>query len=193
LLLNSPHNRPQKKSRRPTVLIVEDDIVIRSTLAEYLRATGHAVIEAANAAEAIALLGARVAIDVVFSDIRMPGTMDGLGLARWIRQHQPGVRLMLTSGDRNAARDSKIAMFVPKPYLAAEVAARVGQLLAEAISPASSPSEATARLSEAETRPDVRRLRRRHSRTRPPRRSDHSREREPDQLPELPGDDNDSM
>jgi DNA-binding NtrC family response regulator len=136
--LNAPQSQAEKGSSRATVLLVEDDIVIRSPLAEYLRAAGYMIVEAANAEEAIALFAARVPIAVVFSDIRMPGTMDGIGLARWIRRHQPSVRVMLTSGAGNAVRLGKIAeFFVPKPYQAAEVAARIGKLL-ETTSPTSS-------------------------------------------------------
>jgi CheY-like chemotaxis protein len=114
------------------VLIVEDDVRIRSGLAEYLRVTGYLIVEAANAGDAIALFAVAVPIDLVFSDIRMPGPMDGLGLARWIRRQHPGVRVALTSGNDNAARAAEVAeIFVPKPYQAAEVAARIGQLLAD--------------------------------------------------------------
>jgi CheY-like chemotaxis protein len=139
LVLRSAHIKEGKEPHRPTVLIVEDDIVIRSALAEYLRAAGYLIVEAANAAEAVAVFGAGVPIDIAFSDIRMPGPMDGLGLARWIRRQHPGVRVALTSGNLSPVRTAEVAeIFVPKPYQAAEVAARLGQLLVGATSPASS-------------------------------------------------------
>jgi two-component system, response regulator PdtaR len=135
-LLNSVNSQPENQPHRRTVLLVEDDIVIRSPLAEYLRVAGYVIVEAANAAEAIAVFAAGVPIDLVFSDVRMPGPMDGLGLARWIRREHPGVRIVLTSGADNQARADKIAeMFLPKPYQASEIAARIGRLFAEPAPP----------------------------------------------------------
>jgi CheY-like chemotaxis protein len=114
------------------ILIAEDDVLIRDPLAEYLRGAGYLIVEAANAEEAIAVFAANIPIDVVFSDIQMPGSMDGLGLARWIRRHHPGVRIAITSGAGNAAGAAEVAeVFLVKPYHAAEVAARLGRLLAE--------------------------------------------------------------
>jgi two-component system, response regulator PdtaR len=113
-------------------LLVEDDVVIRGPLAEYLRRRGYAIVEAASAAEAIAVFAARVPVDLVVSDIQMPGAMDGLGLARWLRRHHPEVRIALTSGAGNDARAASLAeIFLAKPYQAAEVAVQVGRLLAE--------------------------------------------------------------
>jgi CheY-like chemotaxis protein len=180
--LNALHSSPKKDSRRPTVLIVEDDIVIRSSLAEYLRAAGYMVVESANAAEAIALFGAGVPIDLVFSDISMPGAMDGLGLARWIRQHQPGVRLMLTSGGNTASARKIAEIFVPKPYHVAEVAARIGQLLGAAGPP-------TLGSDIPQSQPVRPRSRQQPSRR--PRRTRESREPEPDQRQKPSRDDKD--
>jgi CheY-like chemotaxis protein len=138
-------------------LLVEDDIVIRSPLAEYLRNLGYLILEAANAAEAVAVLQAGVAVDLVLSDIRMPGAMDGLGLARWIRRRHPAVRIALTSGGDNEAGAANLAeIFLAKPYQAAAVAGQVGRLLAEP-----SPSPADAR--DAALPPNRQRRRRRAS------------------------------
>jgi two-component system, response regulator PdtaR len=129
--LSIAHLQPEKEPGRPTILLVEDDIIIRSPLAEYLQSVGFITVEAANAGEAITLFAARVPIDLVFSDIRMPGPMDGLGLAQWIRQHQPGVPVLLTSGTSSVARARQVgAVFVAKPYQVAEIAARIRDLLA---------------------------------------------------------------
>jgi CheY-like chemotaxis protein len=66
-------------------LVVEDNICVRSVTAEVLREAGYSVIEAANAAEAVAVFDAGTAVDLVFSDIEMRGSqMDGVGLARWV-------------------------------------------------------------------------------------------------------------
>jgi DNA-binding NtrC family response regulator len=113
-------------------LVAEDDIVIRNPLSEYLRGAGYLIIEAANAEEAIAVFAAKIPIDAVFSDVQMPGPMDGLGLARWIRRHHPRVRIAITSGAGNVARAAEVAeAFLIKPYHVAEVAGRIGRLLEE--------------------------------------------------------------
>ncbi|WP_292177368.1 response regulator [Mesorhizobium sp.] len=86
-----------------TILVVEDDIFIRLDIAEYLRECCCRVVEAGTAAEAIDVLESNLPVDLVFSDIQMPGDLDGFGLARWIRQRQPGVKVILTSGCVKAA------------------------------------------------------------------------------------------
>jgi CheY-like chemotaxis protein len=131
LILNAVNSRAEEEAGRPAVLVVEDEVLIRSAVAEYLRISGNLVVEAANAAEAIAVLAAGVPIDVVFSDIHMPGTTDGLGLARWIHHHHPGIRVVLTSGNADSGRATKVAeLFVLKPYRTAEIATRIRSLLA---------------------------------------------------------------
>src|SRR5262245_44894279 len=82
-----------------TVLVVEDDILIRLVIAQYLRECGYKVIEAANGEEAvIVLMQAELKIDVVFSTVQMPGAMDGFALARWTRQNRKGVDVILEIG-----------------------------------------------------------------------------------------------
>jgi CheY-like chemotaxis protein len=69
-----------------TVLVVEDDVLIRMPIAQYLRDCGYKVIEAANGDEAMAVLSHKeTVVDVVFTDIEMPGALDGFGLAKWTR------------------------------------------------------------------------------------------------------------
>jgi CheY-like chemotaxis protein len=133
LMPNAAKSRAKQEHGKPVVLVVEDEVLIRSAVAEYLRMSGNSVVEATNAAEAIALFAARVVVDVVFSDIQMPGPMDGLGLARWVRQHHPDIHVMLTSGNADANRAAGAAKaFFPKPYRSAEVAARIRSVLAQA-------------------------------------------------------------
>ena len=81
-----------------TILVVEDDFLIRIDIADYLRGCGWHVVEADTAVEAVAVLESDVSVDLVFSDIKMPGAMDGFGLAAWVREHRPGLRIILTSG-----------------------------------------------------------------------------------------------
>jgi CheY-like chemotaxis protein len=113
------------------VLVVEDEILVRSLVAEFLRQAGYTVIEASNAAEAVAIFGTGRTIDLVFSDVEMPGPnpMDGVGLALWISQHLPGVDVILTSGYRHDAQAVGAKVFLPKPYRLADVGLRIRALL----------------------------------------------------------------
>ena len=120
-----------------TILVVEDEVLIRLVIAEYLRECGYRVHEAVSAEEAILILQApEVSIDIVFSDVEMPGGMDGFGLARWIRAHMPQTEVILTSG---AERSADIAgtlceagPLMKKPYHTQEVVDRIRQLKAKA-------------------------------------------------------------
>ena len=77
--------------RRPVVLIVEDELLLRISAAEMVADAGFEVVEASDADEAIAILEARPGIHIVFTDIQMPGSMDGLKLARFVRNRWPPV------------------------------------------------------------------------------------------------------
>ena len=127
-----PTTHPHEKAS--TVLVVEDEVLIRMTVADYLRECGMHVLEAANADEAMRVLEAEVEGDVVFSDVQMPGSMDGFGLARWIREHHPRIRVLLTSGlsrTHAVARDlCEESPFVPKPYDHGQLLERLRELLA---------------------------------------------------------------
>ena len=83
---------------RPVVLIVEDEFLLRMDAADMVAAAGFEVVEAANADEAIEILEARRDITVVFTDIQMPGSMDGLKLARAVRGRWPPIKIVATSG-----------------------------------------------------------------------------------------------
>ena len=121
------------ESPLPTVLVVEDEVLIRLVIADYLRECGYRVHEAVNAEEAVAILQSpEVSVDVVFSDVEMPGTMDGFGLARWTRANKPGTQVILTSG---AERSADIAAtlceagpLLKKPYPSKDVVDRIKQL-----------------------------------------------------------------
>ncbi len=116
-----------------TVLVVEDELFVREPIAEYLRDCGYHVLEAADAREAISLIDSADGIDVVFSDVRMPGDMDGFALAQWLRVHHPDVSVLLTSGyyaSRNRGgvpiQDVKL---IEKPYSQAQVLRRIRDLI----------------------------------------------------------------
>jgi CheY-like chemotaxis protein len=102
---------------RHVVLIVEDEPLVRLTGADLLADAGFDVLEAGNADEALRILEATPAVRVVFSDVEMPGSTDGLGLARNICRRWPSIGIVLTSGHR--IREEMIpcdGRFVAKPY-----------------------------------------------------------------------------
>ena len=133
----STHITAQAGVALQTVLVVEDEVLTRLVIAEYLRECGYRVHEAVSADEAIAILQSpEVSVDVVFSDVEMPGSMDGFGLARWIRANKPGMQVILTSG---AERSADIAgtlceagPLLKKPYPSQDILDRIKQLAAKA-------------------------------------------------------------
>lgn len=101
------------------VLIVEDEPLIRLAAADVVHEAGYDVIEAANADAAIAVLEQHPEIRIVFTDIEMPGSIDGMKLAACIRDRWPPISIIVTSG-RVAGSDVTLppgAVFLPKPYL----------------------------------------------------------------------------
>jgi CheY-like chemotaxis protein len=108
-----------------TVLVVEDEDLVRMPIAEYLRDCGYNVLEAGDAREAIGLAD-EDHVDVVFSDVRMPGEMDGFGLARWFRMHHPEVPVLLTSGYNTSwASEAEPVRLIGKPYSQRQVLERI--------------------------------------------------------------------
>jgi CheY-like chemotaxis protein len=105
-------------AKRAVVLIVEDDFLIRMHAAEIIADAGFDVIEAASADEAIVILEDRLDITVVFTDIQMPGSMDGLKLAAAIRWRWPPIKIIATSGFVDVRQDDlpEGGRFLPKPY-----------------------------------------------------------------------------
>ena len=112
-----------------TILVVEDEVLVRMVIADNLRNAGYTVIEASNAHEALELLRNRVDVRLILSDVRMPGTMDGVALARTVRSEFPVVKIVLTSG--NPARLDWVEQdgFFPKPYDAAQIIKYIKALL----------------------------------------------------------------
>jgi len=111
-------------------------MMVRMPIAEYLRDCGYEVVEAADAREAIAAMDAERPVSLVFSDVRMPGQMDGFGLAEWFRSHYPSVPVLLTSGYNGGRSLSAASLsgvrFIEKPYSQVQVARRIAELLVEA-------------------------------------------------------------
>jgi len=110
---------------QPTILVVEDDVLIRLALADFLRDNGYQVVEAGSAGEAMSMVEGSVHVDLVVTDIEMPGDLDGLDLARWLRTHRPEVPVIITSGIHVCAEENVVA----KPYDFMEVEERIRRLL----------------------------------------------------------------
>jgi CheY-like chemotaxis protein len=113
---------------RRVVLVVEDEVLLRSNISDYLREEGFRVVEAANAVEATRVLGSGEHVDIVFTDVQMPGVMDGVMLARWIAINLPSIQVVVTSG-RNAEGLSGAA-FIPKPYRFEDIVQRFREMAA---------------------------------------------------------------
>lgn len=87
-----------------TVLVVEDDVLVRLVIAGYLRDCGYRVLEAASADEAVQLLQRGEAqVDVVLTDVEMPGEMDGFALAQWVRRERPDIEVVMAGTPARAA------------------------------------------------------------------------------------------
>lgn len=100
------------------VLIVEDDFLLRSDAMQMLEEAGFKVVEAANSDEAILILEARPDINVMFTDIDMPGSIDGMKLAHAVRGRWPPIKIIATSGHYKISSDDLPTggKFIPKPY-----------------------------------------------------------------------------
>jgi two-component system, response regulator PdtaR len=119
----NPHEEP------PAVLIVEDEPLIRSVVVELLMGEGLQVVEAENAEKALDILSQRPDIGLLFTDIRMPGTMDGLALAKEVQRRWPQMLLILTSGSANVPPIPEEGVFIPKPYDFEALADKIHELL----------------------------------------------------------------
>jgi len=119
------------ESKRPVVLIVEDEFLLRMDAAEMVRAAGFEVVEAANADQAIEILEAHPDITVMFTDIQMPGSMDGLKLAGAVRGRWPPVKIVATSGHLQIGEEElpEGGRFLRKPYNSTEVTGLLRELI----------------------------------------------------------------
>jgi DNA-binding NtrC family response regulator len=95
---------PNPDKRQPAILIVEDEILLRVALAEYLRVCGFKIYEARTGEEAITLLrSGKIKVDLVFSDVEMPGAVDGFALAQWLKKNRPSTPILLSGIDSKKA------------------------------------------------------------------------------------------
>jgi len=111
------------------VLLVEDHSRLRKILQLALETDGFQVTAAESADEAVALLENGVTVDILLSDIRMPGSIDGLQLARWTRDHRAEVAILLQTGFSNM--DTEDFPLLRKPYPPEELSARLRAIVAD--------------------------------------------------------------
>lgn len=120
---------------RPTVvLVVEDEPLVRALGVDVLEDAGFVVVEAANATEALRTLETRSDVRVVFTDVNMPGGLDGLELARLIHQRWPQIRLIVASGQATPKPGDipSDGEFVPKPWEPDALVDRIRELVGQA-------------------------------------------------------------
>lgn len=126
----APVGDPSAGANVPTILLVEDEVLIRMATADALRGAGFTVIEAAHAEEALSILNASVSVDLVMTDVRMPGPIDGLALSQMLRASRPQLKLVIVSGEQaSASARSAADLFFPKPVNLAVVIERITKLL----------------------------------------------------------------
>lgn len=114
-----------------TVLVVEDEPLVRLNAAEMIETAGWRALQASNSAEALHLLKKEPRVDVLFTDINMPGEMDGLELASCVHQLHPHIELVVTSGKR-ALSDTVLpddGTFLCKPYGIDDLVSVIGSKL----------------------------------------------------------------
>jgi len=133
MIANIPDPLPEQQVQPAHILVVEDKIILRYMLAQWLRILGYAVLEAASASEALELFSSPLAVDLVVSDVHMPGAMDGIGLAHYIHTAYPDIPVILVSGEakRHELDTAPAAACFIKPYDLHDIATRIDTLLTE--------------------------------------------------------------
>jgi two-component system, response regulator PdtaR len=111
------------------IMVVEDEILVRMLISDKLREAGYTVVEAAGSEEALNVLAQLDDVKLILSDVQMPGSMDGIGLARVVRSAYPAIKIVLTSGHVDAIRGAEHEGFFPKPYNVAQVIGHIETLL----------------------------------------------------------------
>lgn len=125
---------PDFAALRKCILVVEDEFLIRFMLSDELRDAGYQVIEACDATEAVSVLKT-VQPDLIISDVRMPGPLDGMGLLALVRETTPALPVIIISGHLHPAHAliEGATQFVAKPYLMEAVVDAVQKVLGETL------------------------------------------------------------
>lgn len=107
-------------NKRKSILVVEDEPIIRMTLTDHLETVGFEVIEAGSGDRAKEILESGAGINLVITDVRMPGWTDGIALALWVREYRPDIKIIIVSGATDWSPILKglgaEGVIIPKPY-----------------------------------------------------------------------------
>jgi response regulator RpfG family c-di-GMP phosphodiesterase len=133
--MNTPNRNSKSANNVKTVLVLDGDALVRMPVVQYLRDCGYRVVEAATTEEAIAILQKTdIPVDLVLSEIEIPGSMNGFGFAQWARSVRPELQILLagTPGRtvQNAAELCEAGPLLMKPYDHKIVLDRIKRLLA---------------------------------------------------------------
>src|ERR1039458_4540746 len=121
---------PQEDLLR-TILLVEDDALLRWNAAEIAEDAGFAVLQAADADTALKLIGEHEEVGILFTDVNMPGSMNGIRLAHVVHERRPDVALIITSGEMrpHKAKIPDDGIFIPKPYTDRELKLALNEMV----------------------------------------------------------------
>ena len=125
---------PLDHSRLPQiVLVVEDEMLLRMRAVDMVEDAGYTPVEAVDADQAVAILESRADIALLFTDIQMPGSMDGLGLAHSVHERWPPIKIIMVSGQLKLANiDIPGSRFFGKPLEAGEMIAELRSMIGHA-------------------------------------------------------------
>jgi signal transduction histidine kinase/CheY-like chemotaxis protein len=123
--------RPHRRTQRETILVVEDDEHLRRSSVEALSEMGYDVLEAGDAMDAVRLIVDRGGIDLLFTDVGLPGGVSGRALADAARSAQPGLRVLFTTGYTRNNGQIEGVQFIAKPFSLTDLAAKIREVMAE--------------------------------------------------------------
>ena len=125
---------PARSENVPTIIVIADEVLVRVVIVDYLRECGYRVLEAGTPQDAVTILNSQLKVDIVFTDLELPGHSSGLELARWVRKRHPDMRVILTSGLYSSAELAgelcEAGPPIVKPYESDAVVQRIRGLTA---------------------------------------------------------------
>ena len=128
--MGKPIGEPVPLPDRKTILVGEDDVFVRMTIAEDLTNAGFHVIQATSGVEALRLLRSSVHVDLVSTDIHMPGEVDGIELVRRLPMLRPGLKVIFLSSDAESGRSAGLGdVWIDKPHRPSDLIQSVNRLL----------------------------------------------------------------